>query len=493
MFSRAIKTFLLLTLTLALILPSFFNFALPSGSEIKEVNLFSIFAFGLRKLGEGRRGLIVFAQMTPEQERAQLEKELKELEEKIKQYEKDITRTEAEIQGLRYQINTLRSKINQLDLEIRRSNLIIQDLGLQIQDTEGSIEITSLKIEDLREKLAGNLRTVYEEDRKSLIEVLLSEETLSGFFDNLMALEILNFKSQEFLENIKDLKLSLEIQKEKLDGEKGSLEKTVRSLAYQKQESEAVRKEQERLMGMTETQHQQYIEQKKITEQRAAEIRAKIFQLAGIPEVEMPTFGEALEMAKWVQQQTGVRPALLLSIITQESALARNVGQCYLADLTSGATYHITNKRQFPRGINPTRDLPPFLQITKGLGRDPLRTPVSCWIDVGRGPNYGWGGAMGPAQFIPSTWVSVKDRISSITGASPANPWSVRDSFLAAGLYLRDLGAASNELLAAGRYFGAPGLLSYDSTVMQRANCLQAFIDQGTISAQCERLVFAPQ
>lgn len=455
---RILKIALLLTLMMAVVLPSFF----------------------------------VLAQMTPEQERAQLEKELKELEEKIKQYEKDITRTEAEIQSLRQQISALKSKINKLDLEIRRSNLVIQDLGLQIQDTEGSIETTSLKIEDLRGKLAGTLRTVYEEERKSLVEVLLSEETISGFFDNLMALETLNLKSQELLGNIKDLKFSLEEQKGKLGGEKDSLEETVRSLAYQKQESEAARKQQEKLMGMTEAQHQQYIGQKEITEQKAAEIRTRIFQLAGIPEVEMPTFGEALEIAKWVQQQTGVRPALLLSIITQESALARNVGQCYLANLTSGATYNIANNRQFPRGINPTRDLPPFLQITKGLGRNPLRTPVSCWIDVGRGPNYGWGGAMGPAQFIPSTWMLIKDKLSSITGRSPADPWSVRDSFLAAGLYLRDLGAASNELLAAGRYFGAPGLLSYDSTVVQRANCLQTFIDKGTISDLCLNLVFIP-
>jgi peptidoglycan hydrolase CwlO-like protein len=434
----------------------------------------------------------VIAEMTPEEERAQLEKELKELEEQIKEYEKDITRTEAEIQTLRQRINNLKNKINQLDLEIRRSNLIIQDLGLQIRDTEGSIETTSLKIEDLKEKLVGSLRTIYEEDQKPLVEVLFSEETISGFFDNLMALEILNLESQGLLEDIKGLKSSLEEQKEKLGGEKDELEETVRSLAYQKQESEAVRKEQETLMGMTETQHDQYVKQKEITEQKAAEIRARIFQLAGIPEVEMPTFGEALEVAKWVQGQTGVRPALLLSIITQESALARNVGQCYLSDLESGTTYHVTTKRKFPRGIHPTRDLPPFLGITKELGRDPLRTPVSCWINVGRGPNYGWGGAMGPAQFIPSTWMLVRSRVSSITGKPTANPWSVRDSFLAAGLYLRDLGAASNELLAAGRYFGAPGLLSYDSTVVRRANCLQTFIDKGTISDFCLRLVFIP-
>lgn len=457
MFSRAPKTILLLILFLALCLPSFF----------------------------------AFSQVSPEEERAVLEKELKELEEKIRQYEIDITKTEAEKQVLQYQINSLRNRIGQLDLQIQRSNLLIQDLGLQIQDTEASILKTSLKIEDVREKLAVNLQAVYEKDQVSTIEILFAGASLSDFFDNLMALETLNLRSQEFLEEIKNLKKTLEGQKRSLDSEKTELESTVRALALQKQESESVRKEQERLLQMTEAQYQQYIQQKEITQRQADEIRSRIFQLAGIADVEMPSFGQALEIAQWVQKQTGVRPAFLLSIITQESALARNVGQCYLADLKSGKTYNISTGRQFPRGIHPTRDLPPFLQIVSQLKKDPLKTPVSCWIDVGKGPNYGWGGAMGPAQFIPSTWMLIKDKIVSITGSS-ADPWNVRDSFLAAGLYLRDLGANSNELLAAGKYFGAPGLLSYDSTVMKRANCLQTFIDKGTISDFCINLVFIP-
>jgi peptidoglycan hydrolase CwlO-like protein len=406
--------------------------------------------------------------------------------------DKDIAATEQEKKTLQNQIRILRNRISQLDLQIRQSTIVIGDLGQQIQNTEQSIRETIAKIEENTQMLSAVLRVIYEEDQRSLIEILLSEG-VSDFFENLVALEALGDKNKEVLEDIKDLKDYLESQKKILGGEKTELEGVVRGQTLQLQESQTARREQERLLGMTEAQYQDYIQQKEITEQRAAEIRARIFQLAGISEVEMPTFGEALEIAQWVEQQTGVRPALLLSIITQESALARNVGQCYLADLKSGTTYHITSNRQFPRGIHPRRDLPPFLQITKEVARDPLQTPLSCWIDVGRGPNYGWGGAMGPAQFIPSTWMSIRDNVSSITGNSAANPWSVRDSFLAAGLYLRNLGAASNELLAAGRYFGAPGLLSYDSTVVRRANCLQIFIDKGTISAECERLVFAPQ
>jgi membrane-bound lytic murein transglycosylase B len=48
---------------------------------------------------------------------------------------------------------------------------------------------------------------------------------------------------------------------------------------------------------------------------------------------------------------------------------------------------------------------------------------------------------MGPAQFIPSTWMAYKDKVSKITGNNPANPWDIKDAFVAAALYLARWGA----------------------------------------------------
>lgn len=361
-----------------------------------------------------------------------LEQCAKYYEEKSAQIEKDITKTEQEKKTLQNQVYILRNKIKNLDYQIYQSNLAIKDLGFQIGDTESSIEKTSLKIKDSRYQLANILQRIYEEDQKSLIEILLSEKELSDFFDDLMALEILNSKNQELLETIKSLKYSLESEKELLSEEKEDTERVVKIQTLQKQESAKTKEEQEYFLRLTETEYQKYLKEKEEIEKRAAEIRARIFELIGVPEA--PTFGEALDIAKYVEIITGVRPAFLLAILQQESAIGKNVGQCYLTNPTTGEGIRVSTGKITSRTMKPSRDVQPFLQITKELGRDPYKTLVSCPM------SFGWGGAMGPAQFIPSTWVLYKDRLRSILGR-PADPWNIQDAFLASGLYLSDYGA----------------------------------------------------
>jgi len=391
---------------------------------------------------------LILAQMTPQEERQALEKELRELEEKIAQYEVDITKTEKEKRTLENQIYILRKRIEQLDLQIYQSNLMIKDLSYQIKDTELSIDQTEKKIKKSRADLANILQLIYEKDKRSIIEILLSEAELSDFFDDLMALETLNSKSKELLEDIKSLKATLENQKEALDEEKTDLENVVKIKLLQKQESESTKKEKDYFLRLTEKEYQEYLKKKGEAEKRVAEIRARIFELIGVPKA--PTFGEAYEIAKYVESVTGVRPALLLAVMTQESNIGKNVGQCYLKNPSTGSGVTAYNGKEISRVMNPTRDVPYFLAITQELGRDSYNTPVSCPMSVG------WGGAMGPAQFIPDTWANPKygygQKVSEITGKT-ADPWDIKDAFLAAGLYLRDLGASSNEFKAVMRYF----------------------------------------
>ncbi|PIP23838.1 MAG: hypothetical protein COX90_01560 [Candidatus Nealsonbacteria bacterium CG_4_10_14_0_2_um_filter_38_17] len=403
---------------------SFFSSLWQPGEVLSLVSVSSIFAQTVTATPT--------PQPNPTDERKVLEDELKALEEKIAQYEKDITKTQQEKKTLQNQVSILKNKIQKLDLQIKQNKLMIGDLGLQIKDTEGSIDKTTQKIEDLKIKLSSILRSIWEEDQKSEVELLLAEANLSGFFNNLVALESLNLKNKELLSEIKSLKVSLEDQKNSLDNEKGDLEQLARIQLLQKQENFSVKQRQEVLLEETKGKESEYQKMLEASKKRAAEIRTRIFELIGVPEA--PTFGEALDIAKIVSAQTGVRPALLLAVLTQESNLGKNVGQCYLANADTGEGVRISTGKKEPRTMSPKRDVPNFLKITGELGKDSYKVPVSCPM------SFGWGGAMGPAQFIPSTWMLYRDRVAAITGKS-ADPWNIRDAFFAAGLYLADYGA----------------------------------------------------
>ncbi len=384
-------------------------------------------------------GLLVFAQTDREKERAELEAELKRLEIEIAEANRGITATEAEKQSLQYQISLLQNQIGNLTAQINRNRVVIQSLGLKIADTQGSIIATTEKIEKSREELSEMLRILNLEGRSSssALEIVLREDNISDVFNSLNSLERLSGETKNILDDVRKLRRSLQGYKEDLEDDRAETERVARIQEAQKAQEEAARAERQRLYGLTEAEYQQQLKEKQALEKQAEEIRQRIFELVGLPDdIKAPTFKEAYDIAKWVEGITGIRPAFLLALLQQESALGRNVGQCYIADTSSGASIHIHNGQRFSNGIHPTRDIPPFLVITRDLGRDPLKTPVSCPM------SFGYGGAMGPAQFIPSTWMMYKDRMYNLLGRH-ANPWSVRDSFLASGVLLTDSGARS--------------------------------------------------
>jgi hypothetical protein len=170
-----------------------------------------------------------------------------------------------------------------------------------------------------------------------------------------------------------------------------------------------------------------------LTDEEINEIKNKKFELLG--GVESITFSEALDIAEYVSGITGIRPAFLLGVIKEELSLEQ-FDMCYLTDFKTGGGVNVATGASMARVMNPTRDVPGFLTIIKELGKDPLKTAVTCPM------SFGWGGAMGPADFIPSTWLKYEKRIESITGET-ANPWKIKDAFLAAGMYLSDSGAKS--------------------------------------------------
>jgi hypothetical protein len=168
-----------------------------------------------------------------------------------------------------------------------------------------------------------------------------------------------------------------------------------------------------------------------------------------------PSRSDAIRFANNASKETGVRPEYLFAIYNQETSLGKNFGSCYLIDqdiFGYGVGVNLRAGNFSDRIMKPERDVKPFFIIMDELDRSPYFTAVSCPMK-----NIGWGGGMGHMQFIPSTWILVKDRVANALNKKVADPWNIEDAIWAAAFHLKDLGAdhkkASNEREAACRYF----------------------------------------
>ncbi len=414
--------------------------------------------------------------------RATLEKCAVYYDQQSAQIAQDITKTAQQKNTLQSKIGSLKKKITGLEYQIVQGTLMVKDLTGQISDIQVSIDKTSLNIENSQRQIATILRAVAQEDKKPSVQILI-EGNLSDYFGNVAYLETLNSKVSTLLDSTKNLKSYLDAQKAKQEQEKGQLQQTIKIQSLQKAEQLQTKQQQEGYLKLTEAQYQQQVQDKADADKKAAAIKSRIFDLLGVANA--PNFGQAVEIAKYVSGITGVRAAFVLAILTQESNLGKNVGQCYLTNKPNlGDGVKIKTGAYSPRTMN-VKSIPVFLNIInqinagKGLARDPYSTPVSCVIWYGNEP-VGTGGAMGPSQFEPRTWAAgYGQRVTNITGKI-ADPWDIRDAFLATGLLLRDNGGVTNEFNAAMKYYCGGGCTRYDrfygNSVIRIANQYEADI-----------------
>lgn len=413
--------------------------------------------------------------ITQEEQEAIWRAELEQTEKDIAKWQSILNSTKANTASLQQEAAVLNAKIKQAQALIKKRNIAIEQLGKDINKKVTKIGQLEAKIDKGHESLAQLIRKTNEIDEFSLPEVVLGNKDISEFFADIDSFQTIKKELQDLFEEIRETKQITEKEKLALDKKKAEEIDTKAAVEAQKKEVEKDEKEKQYLIQVNKTQEKTYAQVLAERQAKAAEIRAKLFKLAG-GSAAIP-FGTALTYAQNASAKTGVSPAFVLAILTQESSLGANVGKCYLTDVTTGAGVNITSGKVWTNLMKPTRDVQPFLDITGRLGFDPLKTVVSCPI-AGVG---GYGGAMGPAQFIASTWKIFEDRLKDTLGHD-ANPWIAEDAFMASAMYLGDLGAGSGtysgEIKAACKYYGSGGTTcSYGRSVMKLKEGIQADID----------------
>lgn len=414
--------------------------------------------------------------LTPEQE-AKLRAELADIETQIKQQQGILTQKAGEGVSIQRDIDILNARIKQAQLKIKAKELSINKLGKDITVKSNTISALGTRIDRGRDSLQQIVQRTREIDNFSYAEAMLSTEDISEFFIDLDAFASIKQSLQAQLEDIKSAKSQNENVKKELDNKRSEEIDAKTAIEREQKIIKTSEAEKKRLLALNKNEQMSYKTSIANKSQRANEIRNQLFKLRDAAAIK---FGDAVTYAKAASSQSGTRAAFILAIIQQESSLGLNVGRCYLTDTSTGTGIHSTSGKVYTNLMKASRDVQPFLDITGALGRDPLKTLVSCPQSVG------YGGAMGPAQFIPSTWKLFQNRIAQALGKPASDPWNPQDAFMASGFYLADLGASSQsytaERNAACRYYSGRACsgsvnTAYGNQVMARVKTIQDNID----------------
>ena len=401
--------------------------------------------------------------------RVKLEAELAEVEKDIAAQNVLLKSKQKETASIERDLSILDYKITTAKLNIKAKQLEIQSLSGDITKKVATIGTLTERLLVEKDSLAELLREWRELDDLSATEVALGNDEMSTLFADLASFDFVQKALAESFSNIRQNKSSTETEKKGLEVKRDETIDAKVEIEKETAKVQDLESQKKDLLKVSKSQESQYKKVLAERQKKKSQILSALFQLRDTGAI---PFEKALAYANEVAAGTGVRPALLLAILTQETNLGENVGRCNRPGDPP--------EKSWKNIMKPTRDIEPFLRITKSLGLDPDTMPLSCPMAGG------YGGAMGPSQFIPSTWEMYIKNITKVTGNNPPNPWNPEDAFAATGLLLKDGGAAartySAERKAALKYYAGgnwdkPSNAFYGDGVMAHAAKIQNNID----------------
>ena len=404
------------------------------------------------------------------------QQQIQELQRQIDQYETQATEAGQKSLTLQNEIARLNAHIGQITAQIKQLAVSIDQTGIEIQQTDSAIDDAERQIAVHQTALAQYLRALDETDRMNLTQILLRNNALSDFFDYVHQIQLTQDKLRITIKAMKELQVSLDDQRDTLEGKKGELERMKGLTELQQRELASVKGSKNVLLKDTKGQEAKFQQLVKQSKQALKRIQEQItYLLQGGLTVE-----DAVKYAQLAAIGAGIRPAFLLALLEVESRLGQNVGTgnwrddmylCYqrLANFYPSKRQHYLNRAETEKNA--------YLAIMGKLGLNPDAQKVS------REPSYGCGGAMGPAQFIPSTWLGYEGEVIRVTGHTPVNPWNFQDAFTASAIKLARGGATSmervGEIRAAKAYISGNASCStatcnsYANTIQQKASVIE--------------------
>ncbi|MBI4092752.1 MAG: peptidoglycan DD-metalloendopeptidase family protein [Candidatus Kerfeldbacteria bacterium] len=211
----------------------------------------------------------------------QIEEKRKAIDELKRQtaiYERQLEQQQDQQASLESELFELNDSIKETGTKLELNTVEIESLQLQIQRVQRDIVAREKEIAAQQDELGTLLRRLYETDQVSHLELVVQEQTFSGFFARVQTLHALSESVRVALDRVVTVKKELETAKDDLDANRADLD-------AKRQELETARS----LLGQQELYKTNLLEATKSSEQKYQELLSELRQQSAAVDTEITT------------------------------------------------------------------------------------------------------------------------------------------------------------------------------------------------------------
>ncbi|MFH1822680.1 MAG: peptidoglycan DD-metalloendopeptidase family protein [Patescibacteria group bacterium] len=143
--------------------------------------------------------------------------ELKTIQEQQDRYAETIKNKQKEQASLNNQLSILDNRLAKAALDIESTQIEIDQINLEIKKVNLEIEENNVAIENLKSHIGSVLRAIYKQNKTNSLEMVLLNDSLGDFLNQMKYLEDINEEITDSLTNLENLKSKLDKNKLSLD------------------------------------------------------------------------------------------------------------------------------------------------------------------------------------------------------------------------------------------------------------------------------------
>ena len=145
-----------------------------------------------------------------EQEKQKLREQLQALEQELQKIQEEVNAHKQEADGYDRDISILKAEIRGIEIKIERNQLVINQTDFAIEQNEETVVFLEEKADKQKELLGKIILSIYKLDDVSSVEIILTSNTISEFFNDINHIKTLQESMKDTLEKVNVIKSDIE-------------------------------------------------------------------------------------------------------------------------------------------------------------------------------------------------------------------------------------------------------------------------------------------